>query len=68
MKTYFTTINMNALVVMESFLVVCSASDHNEKYMDALAMVSHTGVVFWPPIVKFRSSCLMDVTYFPFDD
>lgn len=59
---------MNALVVMESFLVVCSASDHNEKYMDALAMVSHTGVVFWPPIVKFRSSCLMDVTYFPFDD
>lgn len=45
-----------------------SASDHNEKYMEALAMVSHTGVVFWPPIVKFRSSCLMDMTYFPFDD
>ncbi|XP_069138036.1 neuronal acetylcholine receptor subunit alpha-10-like [Argopecten irradians] len=45
-----------------------SASDYNEKYMEALAMVSHTGNVFWPPIVKFRSSCQMDITYFPFDD
>ena len=31
-------------------------------------MVAHDGTVFWPPIVKFRSTCLMDVTYFPFDD
>ncbi|XP_062611295.1 neuronal acetylcholine receptor subunit alpha-10-like [Saccostrea cucullata] len=45
-----------------------SASDHNEKYMEALAMVGSDGTVFWPPIVKFRSSCLMDMTYFPFDD
>lgn len=51
-----------------NLIFYCSASDHNEKYMEALAMVSHTGVVFWPPIVKFRSSCLMDMTYFPFDD
>ena len=46
----------------------CSASDYNQKYMEALAMVAHDGTVFWPPIVKFRSTCLMDVTYFPFDD
>ncbi|XP_021368660.1 neuronal acetylcholine receptor subunit alpha-10-like [Mizuhopecten yessoensis] len=45
-----------------------SASDYNEKYMEALAMVSHDGNVFWPPIVKLRSSCQMDITYFPFDD
>lgn len=50
------------------FKIVFSASDYNEKYMEALAMVDNTGHVFWPPIVKLRSSCMMDITYFPFDD
>lgn len=45
-----------------------SASNYNEKYMEALAMVSYNGHVFWPPIVKLKSSCEMDITYFPFDD
>lgn len=36
--------------------------------MESLAMVGHDGNVFWPPIVKFRSTCQMDITYFPFDD
>ncbi|XP_069137689.1 neuronal acetylcholine receptor subunit alpha-9-like [Argopecten irradians] len=45
-----------------------SASNYNEKYMEALAMVSYTGRVFWPPIVKLKSSCEMDITFFPFDD
>lgn len=31
-------------------------------------MVEYDGVVFWPPPTKFRSTCLIDVTYFPFDD
>lgn len=45
-----------------------SANDYTNKYMEALAMVSHSGNVFWPPIVKFRSTCTIDITYFPFDD
>lgn len=36
--------------------------------MEALSMVSSDGNVFWPPIVKFRSTCSIDTTYFPFDD
>ena len=36
--------------------------------MPALAMVSHDGYVFWPPIVRLRSTCKIDITYFPFDD
>lgn len=36
--------------------------------MQALAMVSHTGSVFWPPIVKFRGACEIKIKYFPFDD
>ena len=31
-------------------------------------MVSNNGNVFWPPPAKFRSSCKIDITYFPFDD
>ena len=36
--------------------------------MQALAMVESNGKVFWPPIVKLRSTCNIDITYFPFDD
>ncbi|ESP05438.1 hypothetical protein LOTGIDRAFT_152289 [Lottia gigantea] len=45
-----------------------SAEDYTNGYMQALAMVSNEGKVFWPPIVKFRSTCHIDITYFPFDD
>ena len=31
-------------------------------------MVQSNGNVFWPPIVRMRSSCKVDITYFPFDD
>ncbi|XP_076465482.1 neuronal acetylcholine receptor subunit alpha-10-like [Babylonia areolata] len=45
-----------------------SVEDYTDGYMQALAMVRHTGHVFWPPIVKFHSTCQIDITYFPFDD
>ncbi|KAL3865574.1 hypothetical protein ACJMK2_042949 [Sinanodonta woodiana] len=45
-----------------------SADDYKDGYMEALAMVSNNGHVFWPPIVKLRSTCSIDITYFPFDD
>lgn len=31
-------------------------------------MVRYDGHVFWPPIVNLRSTCQIDITYFPFDD
>ncbi|CAL1530224.1 unnamed protein product [Lymnaea stagnalis] len=45
-----------------------SVEDYTDGYMQSLAMVHHTGVVFWPPIVRFQSTCQVDITYFPFDD
>lgn len=32
------------------------------------AYVSYDGKVFWPPIMRYYSSCNIDITYFPFDD
>ena len=46
----------------------CSADDFTEGFMQSKAMVSFEGNVFWPPPAKLRSSCKIDITYFPFDD
>ncbi|CAF1110362.1 unnamed protein product [Adineta ricciae] len=45
-----------------------SADDYTQGFYQSKAMVESTGHVFWPPPAKFRSSCKIDVTYFPFDD
>ena len=45
-----------------------SADDFSGVYMRSLALVNYTGGVFWPPPTKFRSTCLVDVAFFPFDD
>ncbi|KAK0051337.1 nicotinic acetylcholine receptor subunit type D [Biomphalaria pfeifferi] len=45
-----------------------SVEDYTDGYMQALAMVHSNGEVFWPPIVKFQSTCQVDITFFPFDD
>lgn len=36
--------------------------------MNTRAILEPSGNVFWPPPTKFRSTCQVDVTYFPFDD
>ena len=50
------------------FLYHFSVDDYTGGYMKSLAMVQPSGDVFWPPIVRFRAACKIDVTYFPFDD
>ncbi|XP_043241153.1 neuronal acetylcholine receptor subunit alpha-10-like [Amphibalanus amphitrite] len=45
-----------------------NADDYTRGYMQSRAMVHSDGRVFWPPPTKFRSTCAVDVTYFPFDD
>ena len=37
-------------------------------YMRSIALIESTGNVFWPCPAKFRSTCQMDIAYFPFDD
>ena len=50
------------------FMNFSSADDFTAKYMRSLALVNNKGKVFWPPPTKFRSTCQVDVAYFPFDD
>lgn len=45
-----------------------NADDYTRGYYQSRAMVDPGGNVFWPPPTKFRSTCRVDVTYFPFDD
>ncbi|XP_060560851.1 neuronal acetylcholine receptor subunit beta-3-like, partial [Ruditapes philippinarum] len=45
-----------------------SVDDYTSGYMSSLAMVYDNGRVFWGPVVRFRSSCKIDITFFPFDD
>uniref|UniRef100_A0A1I8IYU2 Neur_chan_LBD domain-containing protein n=1 Tax=Macrostomum lignano TaxID=282301 RepID=A0A1I8IYU2_9PLAT len=45
-----------------------NAADFTDNLMPALAMIDSNGTVFWPIPTKLRSSCKVDVTYFPFDE
>ena len=45
-----------------------SVDDYTSGYMPSLAMVYNDSRVFWGPVIRFRSSCKIDITYFPFDD
>ncbi|KAK3602116.1 hypothetical protein CHS0354_023095 [Potamilus streckersoni] len=56
------------LLWLPDIILYNSVDNHNKGYMKSLAMVWSDGTIFWPPIVRMRSSCKMDITYFPFDD
>ncbi|XP_059173902.1 neuronal acetylcholine receptor subunit alpha-10-like [Physella acuta] len=44
-----------------------SVDDYTSGYMPTLAMVYNNSRVFWGPVIRFRSSCKIDITFFPFD-
>ena len=52
---------------MTSRVFGCSADDRLKERRKAFAVVSHTGDVMWIPQAIFKSSCVIDITYFPFD-
>ncbi|CAF1136037.1 unnamed protein product [Rotaria sp. Silwood1] len=56
------------LIWLPDIVLYNSAEDYTQGYMQSLAMIDYNGTVFWPPIVKFRSTCKIDITWFPFDD
>ena len=45
-----------------------SADDYTTGYMPSNAMVGSDGTVFWSPPARLRSSCKVDITFFPFDE
>ncbi|XP_041356427.1 neuronal acetylcholine receptor subunit alpha-10-like [Gigantopelta aegis] len=56
------------LLWLPDIVLYNSVDDYTSGYMPSLAMVYNTSRIFWGPVVRFRSSCRIDITYFPFDD
>ncbi|KAK2169882.1 hypothetical protein LSH36_6g07048 [Paralvinella palmiformis] len=44
------------------------ADDRLREFRDAFAVVSYIGDVLWIPQAIFKSSCVIDITHFPFDE
>ncbi len=59
---------LNGMNYMYICILHFSADEFTEGFMQSKAMVNFDGNVFWPPPAKLRSSCKIDITYFPFDD
>ena len=48
--------------------MVCDSADKRLKEQrDVMAIVQFTGDVLWMPPAIYRSTCSIDITYFPFD-
>lgn len=55
------------LIWLPDIVLYNNADDYTTGYMRSRAMVYYDGTVFWPPPTQLRSTCKIDVTYFPFD-
>lgn len=49
-------------------MTTCRADGVYEMTSGTKAVLLSSGLVKWKPPASFRSSCLIDVTYFPFDE
>lgn len=47
---------------------VCSADGNYEVTLMTKATLRYTGEVIWKPPAIYKSSCKIDVEYFPFDE
>jgi Neurotransmitter-gated ion-channel ligand binding domain len=47
----------------------CSADDESTGYLQGIyVLLKSSGTVVWPIPIRLRTSCKVDITYFPFDD
>lgn len=49
-------------------MIDCSADGNFEVTLATKATVYHNGLVEWKPPAIYKSSCEIDVEYFPFDE
>ena len=47
--------------------VLCSADGSYEVQLMTKAIVFHTGDILWQPPAIYKSSCVIDVEFFPYD-
>lgn len=52
-----------------AYSVTCSADDESTGYLQGIyVLLKSSGTVVWPIPIRLRTSCKVDITYFPFDD
>ncbi|CAF0965198.1 unnamed protein product [Rotaria sordida] len=57
------------LIWLPDIVLYNNADDFsNSNAMQANAMLIHNGSVFWPIPTRLKSTCQIDVTYFPYDE
>lgn len=49
-------------------LMYCSADGNYEVTLMTKALVYHSGEVVWKPPAMYKSTCEIDVEWFPFDE
>lgn len=49
-------------------MISCSGDGKYEMTQGTKAVISYEGRIRWEPPASFKSSCNIDVTYFPFDE
>ncbi|KAL4227437.1 acetylcholine-gated cation-selective channel [Mactra antiquata] len=55
------------LLWLPDIVLYNNADDFTAGFMPINAMVGVNGTVFWSPPARLKSSCKVDITYFPFD-
>ncbi|XP_050401430.1 neuronal acetylcholine receptor subunit alpha-6 [Patella vulgata] len=52
---------------LPDILLYNNADDYTSGFMKCNVMILSNGLVLWSPPARLRSSCHIDITYFPFD-
>ena len=67
MKKWSTKLSFWFYVSIKAFHLGFSADDGSTGFMQGTyVLVNYNGTVLWPVPVKLKSSCKVDITYFPF--
>jgi hypothetical protein len=67
-QTLSSSISKSSQIEASCGVIICSADGNYEVTLMTKATLSYTGEVIWKPPSIYKSSCEINVQYFPFDE